>query len=134
MPDHLDFVAYFARHSAHAMKMPVSDTIHLQTDVRKWWTNRGPFVHGKTKDVFERKTYRRLIQVFDSHPDTVKAWIKHVNESLPAGIDLKVDRWEWEPIGFGASLPQPDVGDKKTHVDLIKEQAAKYIKQFSNKK
>ncbi|KAH6563187.1 hypothetical protein BASA50_000992 [Batrachochytrium salamandrivorans] len=131
MPDHLDFMAYFARYTAKAMGMPVSETIHLRTHVRRWHANKGPFVHAKTKEIFERKTYYRLVQVFDTHPDTVKAWATYINESLPAGIDLKVDRWEWEAVGFAVDIPMPDIKGQKTHAQKIQEQADIYIKQFS---
>ncbi|KAL2920086.1 28S ribosomal protein S10, mitochondrial [Polyrhizophydium stewartii] len=133
MPDHLDFVAYFARHAAKALKMPTSDTIHLKTAINRWFTNKGPFVHAKTKEIFERKTYHRLIQAFDASPETITAWVKYVNESLPPGVDLKVERFEWEPLGFGKALPEPKIEGQKTHVEEVRERAAQYLAQFTKK-
>jgi hypothetical protein len=91
-------------------------------------------VHAKTKEVFERKTYSRLIQVFDSHPDTVKQWIKYVNDNLPSGIDLKVSRFEWESIGFVDDLPKLESPVKETHQDKIQREVSKYLKMFEKKK
>ena len=129
MPDHLDCVAYFARHSALAMKMPVSPPIHLESHVKKWNAIKGPFVHSKSREVFERITYKRLLQVFDSHPETVEAWVQYVNKLLPCGIDMKVDRWESKPIGFSKELTMD--GNVKSHKQKILEQAEVYLKQFT---
>jgi ribosomal protein S10 len=134
MDDHLNFVAYFARLAGHKMGMPTSQVIHLPTKTQKWHVNKGPFVHAKTKEVFERKTYSRLIQVFDSHPDTVKQWIKYVNDNLPSVIDLKVSRFEWESIGFVDDLPKLESPVKEKHQDKIQREVSKYLKMFEKKK
>ncbi|KAI8896756.1 hypothetical protein BC833DRAFT_596232 [Globomyces pollinis-pini] len=128
MPDHLDFVSYFARYSGQQMRMPTSEVIHLQTKVAKWHVNKGPFVHAKSKEVFERKTYRRLVQVFDTHPSTVSQWIKYVNENLPSGVDMQVERFEWKPLDY--SMKVPKIQEKKTHAQLILEEEANYLKKF----
>ncbi|KAJ1554965.1 mitochondrial 37S ribosomal protein rsm10 [Cladochytrium tenue] len=96
MPDHAEFVSYFARYAAHVRRIPTSERIiHLATKTEKWHVTRGPFVHDKTKDVFERKTYRRLIQLFNADDAVVDDWVSYVNSNLPAGIDMKVERFEW---------------------------------------
>ncbi|KAI9017825.1 ribosomal protein S10 domain-containing protein [Gaertneriomyces semiglobifer] len=100
MPDHLDFVAYFARYSAHSMQLPTSDVIHLPVETKKWYVIKGPFVHGKTKEVFEKKTHVRCVQLYDASPESVQAWVDYVRTHLPSGIDIEVDRFEW------AALPQ----------------------------
>ncbi|KAJ3319676.1 Tryptophan--tRNA ligase, mitochondrial [Blyttiomyces sp. JEL0837] len=97
MPDHLDFVAYFARYDAHKRQIPTAPgVIHLPTITKKWNVTRGPFVHDKTKDVFEQKTYRRLVQAFNTDPAVVSQWVAYVNQNLPAGVELHVESFEWE--------------------------------------
>ncbi|KAJ3359637.1 Tryptophan--tRNA ligase, mitochondrial [Kappamyces sp. JEL0680] len=133
MSDHLDFVAYFARYTAHQMEMPTGKVIHAPTNVQKWHTVKGPFVHAKSKEVFERQTHKRLLQIFDSHPETVKAWINYVNSSLPAGVDFKAERFEWNTLGFVDGLEKPAVLEKpdlKTRSQEVLDQAEAYIKQF----
>ncbi|KAI8614471.1 ribosomal protein S10p/S20e-domain-containing protein [Chytriomyces sp. MP71] len=92
MPDHLDFLAYFAAHAAHKRGIATSShAIHLQTETERWHVTKGPFVHDKSKEVFERKTYRRLVQAFNADEANVRDWYEHVNRNLPPGVDMKVE-------------------------------------------
>ncbi|KAI9349426.1 ribosomal protein S10p/S20e-domain-containing protein, partial [Zopfochytrium polystomum] len=106
MPDHLNFVGYFAQRAAHLRKIATSErVIHLPTRTERWHVTRGPFVHDKTKDVFERKTYKRLIQAFNADKAAIDDWISYVNANLPAGVNLCVERFEWIQLeGLGESL------------------------------
>lgn len=134
MPDHLDFVSYFASVSANQLRMPISKVIHLPIETIKWHTVKGPFVHAKTKEVFERQTHKRLIQVFDTHPDLVREWIKYVNENLPHGVDLKVEKFEWDKVDFTSNLPRPADSQTrlKSRAQLIVDSAEQYLKAFSS--
>ncbi|KAI9209399.1 ribosomal protein S10 domain-containing protein [Polychytrium aggregatum] len=100
MPDHLDFVSYFARYSAHVAGIPCDPVIHLRTNTQRWAVNKGPFVHAKTKELFERKTYKRLLQLYDASPETIELFVDYINKSLPAGVDMKVIHYEWQKLGF----------------------------------
>jgi ribosomal protein S10 len=76
MPDHVDFVAYFAQYAAHARDIPTSEkVIHLPTQTKKWHVTKGPFVHDKSKEIFEQKKYKRLVQAFDADPEVVRDWV-----------------------------------------------------------
>ncbi|KAJ3416189.1 mitochondrial 37S ribosomal protein rsm10 [Chytridiales sp. JEL 0842] len=99
MPDHIDFVAYFATHAAHKRDIPTSEkVIHMPTEVKKWHVTKGPFVHDKSKEIFEMKTFKRLVQAFDADAKVVEDWVSYVNSSLPAGVELKVQKFEWETL------------------------------------
>ncbi|ORY39350.1 hypothetical protein BCR33DRAFT_650985, partial [Rhizoclosmatium globosum] len=89
MPDHVDFLAYYARHAAHKRNMPTNEVIHLPTLMKKWHVTKGPFVYDKSKEVFEQKTFRRAIQVFNADQETVTDWYTHINKNLPAGINMR---------------------------------------------
>jgi ribosomal protein S10 len=66
MPDHLDTVAYFARHAAHSRRIATtSETVHAPMQVKRWWINRSPFVYGRSKDLFDQRTFKRIIQVYN---------------------------------------------------------------------
>ncbi|KAJ3023429.1 UNVERIFIED_CONTAM: mitochondrial 37S ribosomal protein rsm10 [Siphonaria sp. JEL0065] len=90
MPDHVDFVAYYARHAALKRNIAAQKVIHLATQTKKWHVTKGPFVHDKSKEVFEQKTFRRLIQVFGTNEEVVREWYTHVNKNLPPGINMKI--------------------------------------------
>lgn len=48
---------------------------------------RGPHVHKKTQDQFERRTHKRLIIVVDPTPQTIDALMKL---DLAAGVDVEI--------------------------------------------
>ncbi|KAJ3096433.1 mitochondrial 37S ribosomal protein rsm10 [Phlyctochytrium planicorne] len=113
MPDHLDFVGYFIRYSALARGLTVSSkVVHMPTKTLKWQVTRGPFVHDKSKEIFEQKTYRRLVQLFDASPSTVETFVGHVNSNLPSGVELHVERFDWCELN----------GTKKTLEEIVKRE------------
>ncbi|KAJ3409240.1 Tryptophan--tRNA ligase, mitochondrial [Chytriomyces hyalinus] len=125
MPDHADFVAYYAAHSAHKHGISTSDAvIHLQTNLERWHVTKGPFVHDKSKEVFERKTYRRLVQAFNADPASIQAWYKHVNRNLPAGINMTINTFEHHaPSSLSAAIQtlkaecEKEANDIKTRLE-----------------
>jgi hypothetical protein len=56
---------------------------------------KSPFVHAKSKEVFEKRTFTRSIQLYDAHPLTVRDLTKYVNARLPEGVDMEVDLYEY---------------------------------------
>ncbi|KAJ3218818.1 mitochondrial 37S ribosomal protein rsm10 [Clydaea vesicula] len=104
LPDTLDFFTYFARYSATAMSIPTLPVIHLETELKKWWVIKGPFVHAKSKEVFERKVHRRLIQVFDTDHVLMKEYINYINENLPSGTNLFVEKFLYEDLNISHQL------------------------------
>ncbi|KAI8829175.1 hypothetical protein BJ741DRAFT_538838 [Chytriomyces cf. hyalinus JEL632] len=125
MPDHADFVAYYAAHSAHKHGISTSDAVvHLQTNLERWHVTKGPFVHDKSKEVFERKTYRRLVQAFNADPASIQAWYKHVNKNLPAGINMTINTFEHHaPSSLSAAIQtlkaecEKEANDIKTRLE-----------------
>ncbi|KAJ3195579.1 mitochondrial 37S ribosomal protein rsm10 [Irineochytrium annulatum] len=103
MSDHLDLVSYFIRHAAHSFSIATSEaTVHLPTRLERWHVTRGPFVHDKSKEVFERRTHRRGVQIFDAGPEEVARLEAHVNVNLPAGVEMRVQRYDW--VGEAGAL------------------------------
>ena len=67
----------------------VAGPIPLPTRIERYTVNRSPFVDKKSMEQFEIRTHKRLIDIYDSTPQTVDALMKL---DLPAGIgiDIKV--------------------------------------------
>ena len=130
MDDHLNFVSYFARYAANQIGIPTSKVIHLPDELKKYHVNKGPFVHAKTKEVFERRTFKRLIQAFDAHPDAINGWVEYVNGNLPFGINLSVTRFEYHPASFMHSFKAPEKPSSPTLADKVHEQVETYLKMF----
>lgn len=65
----------------------VSGPIPLPTDKSVFCVLRSPHVDKKSREHFEIRTHKRLIDILDSNPKTVEA-LTHID--LPAGIDIEI--------------------------------------------
>lgn len=61
--------------------------IPLPTDKRKWTVLRSPHVDKKSREQFEIRTHKRLIDIFEPTSQTVDALMKL---DLPAGVDVEI--------------------------------------------
>ena len=61
--------------------------IPLPTSKYKWTVLRSPHVDKKSREQFELKTHKRLIDILDSRAATVDALTKL---DLPAGVDVEI--------------------------------------------
>ncbi len=61
--------------------------IPLPTDLNKWTVLRSPHVDKKSREQFEMRIHKRLIDIHNSTPQTVDALMKL---DLPAGIDIEI--------------------------------------------
>ncbi len=68
-------------------KVKVTGPIPLPTKTQKWTVLRSPHVDKKSREQFELKTHKRLIDINDSRPQTVDALTKL---DLPAGVDVEI--------------------------------------------
>ena len=65
----------------------VAGPIPLPTEIRKITVNRSTFVHKNSRDQFEMRTHKRLIDITNTTPKTIDALS---NLSLPAGVDIEI--------------------------------------------
>ncbi len=61
--------------------------IPLPTDKRKYTVNRSTFVHKDSRDQFEMRTHKRIIDIVDPSAKTIEDL---TNLNLPAGVDLEI--------------------------------------------
>ncbi len=61
--------------------------IPLPTSINKYTVLRGPHVDKKSREQFEIRTHRRLIDILDPTPQTVDALMKL---ELSAGVDVEI--------------------------------------------
>ncbi|ODV92056.1 hypothetical protein CANCADRAFT_13737, partial [Tortispora caseinolytica NRRL Y-17796] len=93
----LDYVAFFAEfaiRSAYFLGMPVSGPVPLPHKTERWTVIRGPFAHAKSKENFERITYRRLIQVKDATPKQVQTWLAFLRQHEYEAIGMKANVYQ----------------------------------------
>jgi len=65
----------------------VSGPIPLPTKRQLWTVLRSPHIDKKSREQFELKTHKRLIDILDSRSQTVDALTKL---DLPAGVDVEI--------------------------------------------
>ncbi|MDD4352287.1 MAG: 30S ribosomal protein S10 [Candidatus Gracilibacteria bacterium] len=65
----------------------VAGPIPLPTKIDKVTVNRSTFVHKDSRDQFEIRTHKRLIDITETTSKTVDAL---TNLNLPAGVDIEI--------------------------------------------
>ena len=65
----------------------VRGPIPLPTRIEKFTVNRSPHVDKKSREQFEIRTHRRLLDIVDPTPQTVDALMKL---DLAAGVDVEI--------------------------------------------
>jgi small subunit ribosomal protein S10 len=65
----------------------VAGPIPLPTVINKYTVLRGPHVDKKSREQFEIRTHKRLLDILEPTPQTVDALMKL---DLPAGVDVEI--------------------------------------------
>ena len=65
----------------------VKGPIPLPTDRSVWTVNRSPHVDKKSREQFEMRTHKRLLDIYEPTPQTVDALMKL---DLPPGVDVEI--------------------------------------------
>ena len=65
----------------------VSGPIPLPTRIQRWTVLRSPHIDKKSREQFEQRTHKRVIDIVDSRPQTIDALTKL---DLPAGVDVEI--------------------------------------------
>ena len=61
--------------------------IPLPTEIKKYTVNRSSFIYKNTREQFEIRVHKRLIDIINPNPKTVEALS---NLTLPSGVDIDV--------------------------------------------
>lgn len=61
--------------------------VPLPTEIKKYTVNRSPFIYKNTREQFEIRVHKRLIDIVNPNSKTVEAL---TNLSLPSGVDIDV--------------------------------------------
>lgn len=65
----------------------VRGPIPLPTRRERWTVLKSPHVDKKSREQFELRTHKRLIEIVDSRPQTIDALTKL---DVPAGVDIEI--------------------------------------------
>lgn len=86
----------------------IAGPIPLPTKIEKFTVNRSTFVHKNSREQFEMRTHKRLIDITESTPKTIEALS---NLSLPAGVDVEIKMISAQ----APQAPQPKEKVKQQH-------------------
>ncbi|KAH8109127.1 ribosomal protein S10 [Phellopilus nigrolimitatus] len=133
----LDFFLHFASHAAAALGIPVSQPVSLPTQRSMWTVLKGPFVHKKSQENFDRKVHKRVIKAWDATDGVVERWIRYLQMFPQPSIGLRIVRWHRAPIGIGRKHAETTTDTQKetmrlenvTDRERVKKVAKKIVKQ-----
>ena len=73
----------------------VAGPIPPPTTINRWTVLRSPHVDKKSREQFEMRTHKRLVDILEPTPDTVDALMKL---DLPAGVDVEIKAFGREHV------------------------------------
>ena len=65
----------------------VSGPVPLPTEIHKYTVNRSSFIHKDSREQFEMRVHKRLIDIINPTPKVIDALI---SLTLPAGVDIEI--------------------------------------------
>jgi small subunit ribosomal protein S10 len=65
----------------------IAGPIPLPTEIKKYTVNRSTFIYKNTREQFEMRTHKRLIDIIDPSAKVIEAL---TNLSLPSGVTIDV--------------------------------------------
>ena len=65
----------------------ISGPVPLPTEQKKYTVLRSTFVHKDSREQFEMRVHKRLIDILDATPKTIDSL---TNLNLPAGVDVEI--------------------------------------------
>ena len=65
----------------------VSGPVPLPTEIYKYTVNRSSFIHKDSREQFEMRVHKRLIDILNPNPKVIDALM---SLTLPAGVDIEI--------------------------------------------
>jgi small subunit ribosomal protein S10 len=65
----------------------IKGPIPLPTEIHRWTVVRGPHVHKTSREHFEMRIHKRLIDILEPTPKTVDSLMRL---ELPAGVEVEI--------------------------------------------
>lgn len=65
----------------------ITGPVPLPTEIRKMTVNRSTFVHKNSRDQYEMRIHKRMIDIWNPTPKTID---QLTGMDLPAGVDIEI--------------------------------------------
>jgi len=100
----VEFMADFCVRAAYYFGIPCTGPVPLPRKVDRWTVIRSPFIYKKVQEVFERRTFARLVTVKDAHPDVVEMWLSYCVRNQFYGTGMKAHVFSYDYVGVGKTM------------------------------
>ena len=94
-----------------------------------WTVLRGPFIHKKSQENFERRVHKRVIKAWDADPVVVDRWVRYLRKHQMPGVGIRVTTWERAPLGVGEQIYGQAMEKMRPDPEEIKALAEKIVEQ-----
>lgn len=94
----LEFFADYIQRVAFYLGIPMTGPKPLPKRHETWTVIRSPFVHAKSKENFERFTYKRLLRCWDANDEVLELLLAYISKYSMAGVGVKCNLFKREPI------------------------------------
>lgn len=116
----LDFFIDFSLRAGYYLGLCIKGPNYLPKKRERWTVIRAPFVHAKSKENFERRTFSRLLKVYDTNPEVIELWLSFISKHAVDGVGVKAHMHVSESLGYGAHLGEKlDVGSLDEEVESV---------------
>lgn len=105
----VEFMADYLLRAAFYLGIPAKGPTPMPGKVKRWTVIRSPFVHAKSKENWERRTYRRQIKLYDANPEVVQIFLAVAAKHSLAGVGVKATTYTSESLD---SVEEMDVATK----------------------
>ena len=82
----------------------VAGPIPLPTEIQKYTVNRSPFIDKDSREQFEMRTHKRILDIMDPNPKVVDALMRL---NLPSGVNIEI-----KVVTTGATAVAAATGEK----------------------
>ena len=92
---------------------------------------KGPFVHKKAQENFERRTHKRAIKVFDTNKEVLDLWLRYLKRNSIGGVGMKATVWESSEFGYSSKEGEMISEKLSGSGDDIEKAAQKLVKELT---
>jgi small subunit ribosomal protein S10 len=130
-PYPLDLYTSFAYHTAQSLQIPTSRPAFLPTSKSLYTVLKGPFVHKKAQENFEKRTHRRAIKVFDTDKEVLDLWLRYLKKNSIGGVGMKAQVWENVEFGYAGKEGEMVMDVQGMGGEDIENAAEKIMKELT---
>ena len=87
-PKDVEFIAEFLLRTAFYLGIPARGPTPMPRKIKRWTVIRSPFVHAKSKENWERRTWRQQIKLYDANPEVVQILLAIASKHRLAGTGV----------------------------------------------